>query len=331
MAFLRNKDFYSLIQEDNLDVILGDNDNLLQDRIRSAEAEAASYLRHRYDVDKIFASLLSYSATMQYYEGNIVEWTETAYDSTATYNTDDRCSYSGYIYEAKEDGVTGTWDSSKWTQLAENESIWTCKVPSLGDLPSDNEFAYSDSAYLTDFKYLTGWDRENITSLYFKRIDDYVYMYISEANRTANTNSYGRFVYDETGLDMPHTVEVLSADNDIIKGEITIKQYIDDDATFAVTVSNHWELKDSRDQKMVEILIDIALYHVHSRINPRNIPDLRRIRYDGDDANQRGGAIGMLKMIRDGKNSLDIPIYTDKNKGSIYQYGNGEDAMNLNY
>lgn len=38
-----------------------------------------------------------------------------AYDTTATYNTNDKCSYNGDYYICNEDNVTGAWDSTKWT------------------------------------------------------------------------------------------------------------------------------------------------------------------------------------------------------------------------
>lgn len=42
-----------------------------------------------------------------------------------------------------------------------------------------------------------------------------------------------------------------------------------------------------RDQQMVAYVIDIALYHLHMRIAPKNIPELRTIRYMGK-AEDRG-------------------------------------------
>ena len=38
----------------------------------------------------------------------------------------------------------------------------------------------------------------------------------------------------------------------------------------------------ARNRKLVQVYIDISLYHLHARINPRNIPELRNIRYDGN-------------------------------------------------
>ena len=41
-----------------------------------------------------------------------------------------------------------------------------------------------------------------------------------------------------------------------------------------------WMLRDGRNAQMVNYMIDIVLYHLHSRIAPHNIPDLRVKRYD---------------------------------------------------
>lgn len=68
-----------------------------------------------------------------------------------------------------------------------------------------------------------------------------------------------------------------------------------------------WTSGDNRNQLIVMRLIDITLFHIHSRISPRNVPDLRRQRYDGDSPAQIGGAIGWLKQIAEGKVNVDIP------------------------
>lgn len=45
---------------------------------------------------------------------------------------------------------------------------------------------------------------------------------------------------------------------------------------------------DDRDQQMLSTIVDIALFHIHKRIAPRNIPQLRQNAYDA--------AIEWLKM-----------------------------------
>lgn len=46
------------------------------------------------------------------------------------------------------------------------------------------------------------------------------------------------------------------------------------------TDDTKWVAGDSRNPDLLNTVIDIALYTVHSRISPRNIPDLRVKRYD---------------------------------------------------
>lgn len=46
------------------------------------------------------------------------------------------------------------------------------------------------------------------------------------------------------------------------------------------TDTSKWTQGDNRTAQIVSSLVDIVLYHVHSRIAPNNIPDLRVKRYD---------------------------------------------------
>jgi len=48
-------------------------------------------------------------------------------------------------------------------------------------------------------------------------------------------------------------------------------------------------------------MIDITLYHLHARINPRNVPELRMQRRDE--------AIKWLQGVRDGKLQPNLPLY----------------------
>jgi phage gp36-like protein len=56
----------------------------------------------------------------------------------------------------------------------------------------------------------------------------------------------------------------------------------------------------ARNAHIVMILIDIALYHTHSRISPRNIPELRALRYEQ--------AIDWLKAVNKGDIIADLPV-----------------------
>ena len=68
-----------------------------------------------------------------------------------------------------------------------------------------------------------------------------------------------------------------------------------------------WTKGDNRNPLIVMFLIDVTLNHLYSRINPRNIPDLRKERYNGNDPMDRGGAIGWLKKVAGGDINADLP------------------------
>jgi hypothetical protein len=77
---------------------------------------------------------------------------------------------------------------------------------------------------------------------------------------------------------------------------------------------------DNRNQALVMYLIDMTLYHLHCRINPRNVPDIRAIRYNGNNATENGGAIGWLKKVAKG----EVTVAIDKivpTQGSRVIYG----------
>ena len=93
-----------------------------------------------------------------------------------------------------------------------------------------------------------------------------------------------------------------------------------------------WTLGDNRNQEIVQNLLDITLYNMHCRINPRNVPELRKERYDGNEPQQRGGAIGWLKNISKGSVYLDCPVVLPEQGNSInWGNSNGLNTAPVNY
>jgi phage gp36-like protein len=73
--------------------------------------------------------------------------------------------------------------------------------------------------------------------------------------------------------------------------------------------SPYWIKGDSRPAHIVMRLIDLTLYHLHSRINPRNIPEFRIARRDE--------AIEWLKMIAKGSITTDLPLVLPEQGSNI--------------
>ena len=87
-----------------------------------------------------------------------------------------------------------------------------------------------------------------------------------------------------------------------LTAQVEMESYLrgryDVDAIFATTA-------DARNAQVVMYLVDMALYHLHSRQNPRNVPQIRQDRYDQ--------VISWLKMARTGKLSVGLPELPETN------------------
>jgi hypothetical protein len=69
------------------------------------------------------------------------------------------------------------------------------------------------------------------------------------------------------------------------------------------TNTTYWEQEDTRNLLILMYLVDIALYHPHSRIMLNNVPQMRIIRYEQ--------AISWLEAVSKGKLSPDLPTLPD--------------------
>lgn len=98
-----------------------------------------------------------------------------------------------------------------------------------------------------------------------------------------------------------------------------------------ITDTAFWTQGDSRNQKIIEITIDIILFNIYNRLNGSEIPNYLQIRYDGADGQQRGGAMGYLKAIANGLVQADLPLLEDvadgtRQSGNEIIFGSAEDV-----
>lgn len=114
-------------------------------------------------------------------------------------------------------------------------------------------------------------------------------VYAENAQVKYNGNFYERNSYENTvsGIEPNNTTYWTLIENDTI----TVGT-LPSDAT-------KWTFGDNRNQQVKTYLIDICLYHLHSNINPRNIPQLRIDRYNN--------AINWCKMVNRSEITADLP------------------------
>ena len=100
-------------------------------------------------------------------------------------------------------------------------------------------------------------------------------------------------------------------------------------AEIELTNTEYFVQRDSRNQKIIEVCCDIALYNVMSRLNNYDIPNFRKERYDGNTDRQTGGAIGWLLKVAKGTIEPDLPLLEasqENQTGNIVMSGYAEDS-----
>jgi hypothetical protein len=243
---------------------------------QSAQAEMKSYLSQRYKVNTVFTDTTVYSHSTTYYGKNLIEYTDVATFSAATvYTTNQRVTYSGYIYKSIAGSAAHAWNASEWTLICVDKQLYYAKTNQT-EYNNETEYEAGDVVWYGDVVYTAISDTEG----HEPTDTDYW--------TAGATYSFSAHYPDETA---------------------------------------YWTMGDNRNQLIVMYLIDITLYHLHSRINPRNIPDLRSIRYDGNNATQNGGAIAWLKRVAGGELNADLPEILPVQSNSI-QWGSNTKNTN---
>lgn len=86
------------------------------------------------------------------------------------------------------------------------------------------------------------------------------------------------------------------------------------------TNTAYWTLGDNRNPLLIRFLLDMTRYHFERSIPARNVSDLIKEAYNGNGANELGGAIGWLKRVAAGTDNADLPKIIPT-QGLSIQYG----------
>lgn len=81
-----------------------------------------------------------------------------------------------------------------------------------------------------------------------------------------------------------------------------------------------WTFGDNRNLTIVTLLIDLCLYDIHSIINPRNVPELRKERFDN--------AVAFLQGVNKGDFNMNLPSLGAQ-KGYHLRAGSNEPFNNI--
>lgn len=290
MPYLIPADYKKLIQSDNLNQIIGNDTTILEASQLAAVTEAISYLVQKYLTSQEFADMLPWNIATIYNAGDRIFLSATAYSATTIYNTNDLVLQSGSIYKSIAGNAAHAFNIAEWALIGVDNALFYAKLP----YP---EFQYQTIYNVGNQVY---WKGKTYTALKATVIASHE----QRIQGDIQDSIYNVFPDDALngvstwGVGIAYTVAAGTLPTDTAK----------------------WVSGDSRNQQLVNYCIDITLYHVHSRISPRNIPELRVKRYDD--------AIKWLKGAAQGTYiTADLPLVQPK-QGMRIRFGGNTKVQN---
>jgi hypothetical protein len=142
-----------------------------------------------------------------------------------------------------------------------------------------------------------------------------VITHVNDFNRWDNKTEYiiGNIVTDDNGY--VYTAIAASTNQ-----PLTLTAYWSKMINIATSNATYWTVGDNRYPMFVELAMDMTLYNLHARINPRNIPDLR--------IERNREALDQLDAWASGTDTAEVlNINSTDSTGYSIRYGNSLDKQ----
>lgn len=291
MSYLILNDFKRLVQSDNLTQAIGGDTSILNNFKDAAVAECVSYLVQKYITDQEFSDTSVFAYAGPYSVHDRVYLDAIAFSVSTNYTVGTLVLYQSNVYWCSTNHTAAAWNASHFTIIGAQYAMYYVPMPYK---PSTtirmNEFSYTATYAVGDYVYWKG--------KYYQCL-----IATSPISHEAalQIGNYQSLPYPNVFPDDPS------------QGA----KYWGTGTAYSVsekypTNEAFWTAGDNRNPQMVNYCIDICLYHLHSRISPRNIPELRINRYDD--------AIAWLKKASKGDITASLPLIQPRS-GSRIRYG----------
>ena len=302
---LTDNDYLKVSLSETVRDLIDANYNQWLDAEQAAQLEMASYLNQRYIVSQIFTDTSEYDAIRTYSAKNLVQYTESAYNDLTSYSVGDRCEFDGYIYECIQaaQGISPE-NTSYWVQRVLNGSLYYVTLPS-DEWDKDTTYESGDVVWYKNKEYTATVSNKNIEPTSNSGVWGSGTTYTISAGLTPDIEYHDEITY------ALNDVVTYMGDKYTAKGATTGN--LPTNATYwtANTDSYEWTKGDNRNALLVRFLLDITAYHFMRSVPARAIPDHIKEAYNGNSADDRGGALGWLKNVAKGFVSADLPeIYS---------------------
>lgn len=319
MAYLRLRDYYNLIQDKNLTEVIRNDDSLRLSVEKTAQDEVSSYIVQQYDVSDEFIDTVVFNLASTFNAKQLVYLDGPLFLNTSTYATNDIVSESGVIYYSKVSANTNHQPSTSPTQwgilgsqyaffnipapypefdykqfyttgdiVFWRNKVYKCTQPSI--VPSHNDILQFD--YTKNIPYINNFpDASPIAYRQWSTGTQYNFSGLLITALPADFTAWSSVTTYVIGNRVSF--------NSMIWQAIVNSTNVQPGSDIITWMPVSWLSGDNRSTQLVQRMIDITLYHLHSGIAPRNIPELRVKRYDD--------AITWLTSVGNNEVSLDSP------------------------
>jgi hypothetical protein len=270
MSYLTPGDYRKSIQADNLNQVISSDQSILDDAVETAIEEAMSRLIQKYDISREFKDTPAWDRADTYKALDRVYLDPPAYSITATYSAGDYVIVTtgtppvSIVYKSIAGNAPGAFNAAQWDKVGYRYAIYNAQAPKP-EFDYRTVYKAGDQVFWKDKVYTCIVPSSAITH-------ELAIQYLTYANIP-----YGNVFPDDPvsglqywGAGTPYSIAGNTDITDITK----------------------WTPGDNRSKVVVRCVVACALYYVHDRISPRNIPDLRVKNYDDALKTLKDYAIG---------------------------------------
>ncbi len=276
MPYLILQDYYSTIQDENLQQILNSADSFRLVKQSTALTEIKSYLDQRFDTSAEFTDTVQFSYTDEYFAKQRVYLDADAYVPASTYNTNALTLSNGNVYKAKQDDITGAFDGTKWDLLGAQYDLFYVTLPAE-EFDCDKIYAKDDEVFRKDKVYKALRDSALLTN--GAKLQYGEYSAVPGPNEYPEDPNQIQWEVQDSGEDY-----------------IVTETWPTDETIYTAG--------DNRNQRLVEMNVQMSIYKLSPRISPMNVPDVWVKNYDD--------CIKDLKAFARGDRHLDMPVKQPK-------------------
>lgn len=111
---------------------------------------------------------------------------------------------------------------------------------------------------------------------------------------------------DFYALIKPDVLGRIATSDEIDEAELAVIAEVEAFLSNRYDMGQVWNDTQERNRLLVMLMVDMSLYHLHSRLNPGAVPEIRQLRYEQ--------ALDILKKIASGQLSLSLPLRDESPK-----------------